>query len=72
MVRAFLRGLDILSRLDEVLTAPTGSAAAHIGVPYLYYPRRSGRRLLRGWQGNTPVGLEDKMEISSCQNTDDR
>jgi tRNA A37 threonylcarbamoyladenosine biosynthesis protein TsaE len=31
MVMAFLRGLDILGRLDEVLTAPTGSAAAHIG-----------------------------------------
>jgi PIF1-like helicase len=32
LVMAFLRGLDILGRLDEVLlTAPTGSAAAHIG-----------------------------------------
>ena len=30
LVMAFLRGLDILGRLDEVLlTAPTGSAAAH-------------------------------------------
>ena len=34
LVWAFLRGLDILGRLDEVLlTAPTGSAAAHIGGP---------------------------------------
>jgi hypothetical protein len=61
----FLRGLDILGRLDEVLTAPTGSAAAHIGGTTL-----GVHRFLRGWQGNIPVALEDKTAIGSYQNID--
>jgi hypothetical protein len=59
---------DHLPNLSGIVVA-TAISLLHRGP---HHPSRSGRGLLRGWQRNISVSLEDKTAIGSHQNTNGR